>query len=186
LDKLAEHGILRDTILGVLDADDDATSELCLQLMELLIYREQASHAESHLVSRGRAISDQFVNFLINMILDAREWVGVLSVPRDLIVLIRHQLGNSLWELEMEEQQRSDMRFNVLMEGVKIAVTGKKPSLRDMGKASRVNASTVMRWIPAAQMEQLDRLAMKVRVLKYRRKSKNPLVKRPIRQLRRG
>src|SRR5262249_13490327 len=56
-------GLVLDTLLH---AESCAASELSLLLMERLISRKKASKAgRTHLVSRGEAISDRLVNFLI-------------------------------------------------------------------------------------------------------------------------
>ena len=132
----------------MLDADEDAISELSLLIMERIIEREAAEKAGgTHLVSRGKAISDTLVNYLTNMMLDALEWNDDMTLHRDLIVLIRYQTGGGRSEWEKEEALRK-LRQEAVITAIKIACEGREPSYRAIAKALGVNASTVMRWFP--------------------------------------
>jgi hypothetical protein len=64
--ELLSYGINARTVTGVLDADPDAHAELSLKLLELLIKRQKIEKSgATHIVSRKKAISDTFVNYLI-------------------------------------------------------------------------------------------------------------------------
>ena len=148
---LKDFDISPSLVASVLDADDLAISELCLLLMEQLIARDKAKKTgKTHLVSRGEVISDRFVNELINVMLDSLDWNNSLTLPRDLIVLIRHQTGGGTldWKREVE---RKELRSKATMEAIGIAASGKEPSYRAIGKAMGVNATTVMRLLPDKQ-----------------------------------
>src|ERR1051326_4561398 len=57
-DTLAQVNISPNLVASVLDADEQAISELSLLLMERLIERDDAERAgATHLISRGQAIS---------------------------------------------------------------------------------------------------------------------------------
>jgi hypothetical protein len=143
---LEQFGISADLVAGTLDADPRAISELSLQLLELIIERKRAERAgRTHVVSRKLAISDQLVNLLINMMLDALDWNHHLFIPRDLIVLIRHQTGGGDREWD-KNKTLEECRWNVLQAAFKLAGQGRAPSIRAIAKDVGVNASTVMRW----------------------------------------
>ncbi len=94
LTLLEKFGIDPMRFAGILDADAGDISELSLLLLKHLVERKKAEGTgETHLVGRGRAISDSQVNYMITTMLDAMSWTGELTISRDLIVLIRHQLG---------------------------------------------------------------------------------------------
>lgn len=119
--------------------------------------------APTHLVSRGKAISDTLVNYLINTMLDALEWTDVMTLNRDLIVLIRHQTGGGKCEWDRQEKIR-ELRQEAMFAAIQMACDGKEPSYRSIGKVLGVNATTVMRWFDdetfiekAKEMAQLAR-----------------------------
>src|SRR5262245_13852451 len=102
---LKQFGISAELVVSVLDADQDAISELSLQLLERIIERRRVeSSGKTHVVSRKLAIGDQLVNFLINMMLDSLDWNDHLCIPRDLIVLIRHQTGGGVGDWDKSEK----------------------------------------------------------------------------------
>jgi hypothetical protein len=145
-DTLTALSISPDLVAGALDADHKSISELSLLLLERIIERDAAQNGgATHLVSRGKAISDTLVNYLINMMLDALEWNDEMTLHRDLIVLIRHQTGGGICEWNKEERLR-ELRQEAKWTAIKMACEGKEPSYRTIGKALGVNATTVMRW----------------------------------------
>ena len=74
-DVLEAFDIPPQLVANTLDADQESISELSLILLEKLIDRKKALKAgETHLLRRGKAISDGLVNYLISMILDSLDW----------------------------------------------------------------------------------------------------------------
>jgi hypothetical protein len=166
-----DFNIPMELVASVLDADYAAISELCLLLMERLVARDQATKAGgTHLVSRRKVISDHVVNNCINAMLDSLEWNENLVLPRDLIVLIRHQLGGvSVWQREKESEQRICSREAATLAAAKIALSGEEPSLRAIGKAVGVNATTVMRWFAPdvfRKLKELKKVTKSARAIK--------------------
>jgi hypothetical protein len=165
---LEQFGISADLVAGTLDAEPHAISELSLQLLELIIERKRVERAgKTHVVSRKLAISDHLVNFLINQMLDALDWNGHLCIPRDLIVLIRHQTGggNNDWDKNKTAQEG---REKAILAALELAVQGKTPSIRAIAKELGVNASTVMRWYSHGELAKtletyLEPIANRVR-----------------------
>ncbi|NNJ76139.1 MAG: hypothetical protein HKP56_13390 [Anderseniella sp.] len=91
--ELEKWEIPEELVAGALDADEAFICELSLVLLECLVQRREIeSSGNTHAVVRGEAISDNFVNFLIAMMLDALSWNNNLILPRDLAMLIRYQL----------------------------------------------------------------------------------------------
>ena len=129
-----------------MDADLDAQATLSLKLLELLIQRkEKKNSGATHIVSRKEAISDTLVNYLIAVSLDALSWNEEMEISRELIVLIKHQLGSisSTYELELDKREK---RHQARWIAAQIAAKGKTPTYRQIGRAMDVQASTVMRW----------------------------------------
>jgi hypothetical protein len=72
--ELRLHGIDPYLVVGAMDADLAAQAELSLLLLELIIERQnKEKDGETHIVSRGKAISDALINYLIRACLDALE-----------------------------------------------------------------------------------------------------------------
>lgn len=151
-DELKLSGIKSSLLLNVMDADEAAISELSLQLLEKLIERKKLQkNGETHLVGRDAAISDALIDYLIKCMLDAMEWTGSLTIPRDLIVLIRERLGgpSSKYRVDAEIKMHRD---SAKLIAARFLAAGKKPTFRLIGKALGVDASTVKRWFPDGDM----------------------------------
>ena len=141
-------------VASSLDADPVSISKLSLIIMERLIERNNAEKAgKTHLSSRGEAISDSLANYLINMMLDSLDWNDDLFIPRDLIVLIRHQIGGetSDWNKKLKTHEN---RSNAVWIAFQLAQQGHMPSYREIGKMLGVNATTVMRWFPNNELTE--------------------------------
>lgn len=162
--QLTALNISPDLVAGALDADEQSISELSLVLLERIIEREAAQkEGGTHLVSRGKAVSDTLVNYLLNMMLDSLDWNDVMTVHRDLIVLIRHQTGGGVCEWDRDEKLR-ELRQEARAVAIKMACEGREPSYRSIAKELGVNATTVMRWFDdAAFIEGLKQLSQAVR-----------------------
>lgn len=157
--ELLSYGINPRTVTGVLDADLDAQAELSLKLLELLIERqEKEKSGATHIVGRNQAISDTLVNYLIAASLDALCWNDELELSRELIVLIKHQLGSfsSNYESGLDKREK---RTQAQWIAAQIIAKGKIPTYRQIGRVLGVQASTVMRWFPDGTFIPKQRLS---------------------------
>lgn len=146
--QLISYGISPRTVARVLDADLDAQADLSLKLLEQVIERkEKEKSGETHIVSRKHAISDTFVNYLITEALDALSWNDELEISRELIVLIKHQLGSISSQYEAEVERRTKTSQARLI-AAQIVARGETPTYRKIGRIMSIQASTVMRWFP--------------------------------------
>ena len=144
--RLSAIGIEVKDVVGSLDADEASASRLSLRLLELVAERRaREASGETHLVVRGEAISDSFINYLIAMILDALDWNDRMIIPRDLVVLIKHQLRAdvSVESRNMEVRHNHDLAVSL---GAHLMKQGKPFSLGIIAKIMKVERSTVMRW----------------------------------------
>lgn len=145
-ERVEALGIDIKDVVGSLDADEASASRLCLQLIELIVERRKREQAgETHLVGRGEAISDSLVNYLIAMMLDALDWNDQMIIPRDLIVLIKHQLGADT-SVEDAKMTVNTNRQNARSIGAQLKARGEKVSLGRVAEIMNVERSTVLRW----------------------------------------
>jgi hypothetical protein len=173
---LKQFGIDPYMVSGALDADPSDISELSLQLLELIIERKKLEKAgKTHVVSRGVAISDTLVNYLINMMLDALDWNDDLFIPRDLIVLIRHQTGGAATDWDRVEELK-ELRTKAIITAVELVAEGKLPTIRAVARKLGVSATTVMRWYPegelARKLQEIAAVIKKERKAPLRAKSR--------------
>jgi hypothetical protein len=143
---LRDMGIEPGTFESMLWADEAALSEVSLRLLELIIERRELSaDGVTHAVGRGEAISDSLVNYIISIMLDALDWTGDMTLPRDLLVLVRHQIGGDKSKHEHTPRQRHE-RHRAISIAVQLRARGEKGSVRQVAKVLQVEPSTVSRW----------------------------------------
>jgi hypothetical protein len=153
-DELSRHGIEPDLLGGILDADQDAVSEISLRLMEKIIEARQAEQSgESHLIRRGLAVPEKLIDWVICCSLDALSWNDDPTIPRDLIVLIRERLGGSNTQYEQEGQIRQNKSNAGIIAG-QLMARGVTPTFKILGQALGVSPSTVKRWFGPGELEQ--------------------------------
>lgn len=153
-EELAKYGIDPELLGGILDADQDAISEMALRLMEKIIEaREIAADGETHLIRRGLAIPEKLIDWMICCSLDALSWNDNLMIPRDLIVLMREQLGGSNLHYEKEGEIRQKKQNAGLIAG-QLMARGVNPTFKIIGEALGVAPSTVKRWFGPGEFEQ--------------------------------
>ena len=153
-EELNRLGIDPQLVCGVLDADQESQSTLSLYLLEKLAERRLLLQSGAiYPVSAGKAVGDAFVNYLIGACLDALSWNNELTVSRDLIVLIKHQLGLDGNSVSQEVETRNSALRAEFVGGQLISL-GKEPSFRLVGKIMNVSASTVKRWFPNGDFRQ--------------------------------
>jgi len=154
-DMLSSFGIPAVLVVSTLDADQHAISELSLQLMELLIERKVAEgQGGTHLASRGEAISDSLVNHLISMMMDGLDWNDDLEMNRDLIVLIRHQIGGGASSALEKAQNAKGLRTVAEFLGAQYLEFEGKVSLRAVARDLGINPSTISRMYPEGSFEE--------------------------------
>ena len=153
-DELSRHGIDRDLLGGILDADQDAVSEISLCLMEKIIEARQAEQSgESHLIRRGLAVPEKLIDWIICCSLDALSWNDYPIVPRDLIVLIRERLAGSNTQYEQEGEVRRN-KLNAGAIAGQLFARGVTPTFKLLGQALGVSPSTVKRWFGPGELEK--------------------------------
>ncbi len=153
-DELAKHGIDPDLLGGILDADQDAISEIALRLMEKMIEaREAAAGGETHLIRRGLAIPEKLIDWVICCSLDALSWNDDLTIPRDMIVLIRERLGGANLHYERNGSVRHSKQNAALLAG-QLMAQGVVPTFKVLGNALGVAPSTVKRWFGPGELER--------------------------------
>ncbi|WP_213269142.1 hypothetical protein [Hyphomonas sp.] len=145
-ERLQALGIPIGDVERILDADEASASRLSLRLIELLVERRaRESSGETHLVGRGEVISDTLVNYLVAMMLDALDWNDNMIIPRDLIVLIKHQLGTEV-SVEARNMEVILNRESALWAGAYLKNIGKPVSFGAVAELMHVERSTVLRW----------------------------------------
>lgn len=147
-EELEDHGFDPNIVVQTLDADHDAICKVSLQIMQKLTdKRELESKGESHLISRGKAVPDKLVDWLICVMLDALSWNDDLEIPRDLIVLIQHRIGG-LSSSYRRAIQAHDGRRNAIWIGAQFIARKQELTLKGVAHVLGVSTSTVMRWFP--------------------------------------
>lgn len=153
-EELARYDIDPELLGGILDADQDAISEMALRLMEKIIEaREIAADGETHLIRRGLAIPEKLIDWIICCSLDALSWNDDLMTPRDLIVLVRERLGGSNLHYEKEGEIRQNKQNAGLIAG-QLMARGVNPTFKIIGEALGVAPSTVKRWFGPGEFER--------------------------------
>ena len=153
-DEFERFGLDSDLLGGILDADPAAIGEVSLRIMEQMIIARQLEQAgETHLVSRGRTIPDKLIDWIIRCSLDALSWNDELTIPRDLIVLLRERLGGSDPHYEQVGRVHEGQSKAAMIAG-QLKAQGVNPTLKIIGEALGVAPSTVMRWFGPGEFER--------------------------------
>jgi DNA-binding CsgD family transcriptional regulator len=150
---LRENGINPQWFASALDANEEAISKLSLHLLDKIVDRSRLEKSgETHVMSRGVAISDSLVNYLIAAMLDALSWNDDLYIPRDLLVLTRYQiLGDGPAQLKQLESHQLEHRIAYI--GAQILEQGRQVTTREIAKILNINASTVSRIFPGDKLK---------------------------------
>lgn len=153
-EELERYGIDPDLLGGILDSDQDAISEISLRLMEKIIEARQIEgDGETHLIRRGLAIPERLIDWIICCSLDALSWNEDLTIPRDLIVLVRERLGGSNPQYEQEGQVRKNKSDAEFIAG-QLMAQGVTPTFKIFGQVLGVAPSTVKRWFKPGELEK--------------------------------
>jgi hypothetical protein len=144
-EDLRAQGLDPNVIIRLFDADLEAQAEISLLLLQKLIERDNLHKSgETHIVSRKKVVSDTIINYLIGCALDGMSWADNLEITRELIVLIKQQLGTLTSQYEIE-QERLNRRSQAKWIAAQLLNQGKTPTYRNIGRVLGVQASTVMR-----------------------------------------
>ena len=145
---LLDNGIEPKLFAGALDANEEDQSKLSLILLEKIIERKKLEDkGNSQIVSRGKAVSDLFLNFMIGCMLDALDWNQELYICRDLIVLIKAQLAVVHSE-HVAHQKKLEKMNAALFIAAQLVDAGITPTFRRVAEIMKVQPSTVKRWFP--------------------------------------
>jgi hypothetical protein len=161
-EELKAFGIAAHPLMtGVLDADQEAISDLSLILIERIVSaRRLAAQGETHLIRRGLAMPDSLIDWLINVMLDAQSWNNTLDLNRDLIVLIRERLGGATQHYQQVAEVYHKRRSAVWI-GAQLKARGVDPTLRVLADYLKVAPSTIARWFPDDDLgDQIDLFAV--------------------------
>jgi hypothetical protein len=167
--ELQRLGIDPRLVDSALDGDewDDGRNidRLVLRIMECLIQRDQIEKSGSvHVQSRGIAISDSLVDFLIVAMLETMED----SIPASLILLIRERLCGANPDLHQEHLQAQRRREAVAIAAVKFP--NGKVSIRKIAKMFNVQPSTISRAFPGGCFQkEVDKFRRKIDAFGLRR-----------------
>lgn len=160
-EELGRYGIGAHPLMtGVLDADQEAISELSLKLMEHI---ERARHQEqeggTHLIRRGVAMPEPLINYLICVALDAQSWNDTMTLNRDLIVLIRERLGGANQQYR-QAVKLHEKRKHAAWIGGQLKAQGEVVSIRKIAEILDIAPSTISRWYPDNTFqEEVDQIA---------------------------
>ncbi|MEW6769468.1 MAG: hypothetical protein AB1342_15700 [Pseudomonadota bacterium] len=150
-EEIEKLGIAVEDYLGILDADQNCISKVCLHLLASLAKRKNLKAAgQTQLGRRGKTIPDQMIDWLICCMLESESWNGTLELNRDLIVLIRHRLmpGKSTFEQLLSVKTQ---RSNAAHIGGQLIAMGRVASFRKIGEIMGVEPSTVKRWFKSKE-----------------------------------
>lgn len=153
-EEFERYGVDPNLLGGILDADQEAISEISLRLMEKMIEAREIENAgETHLIRRGLAIPDRLIDWVIGCSLDSLSWNDAPMIPRDLIVLIRERLGGSKPQYEKEGAVRKSKQDAEMIAG-QLMAQGLMPTFKILGQLLGVAPSTVMRWFEPGELEK--------------------------------
>ena len=145
---LRSQGLDPNLVIRLFDADLEAQAEISLLLLQKIIERDNLHKSgETHIVSRKKVVSDTLINYLIGCALDGMCWTDNLDITRELIVLIKQQLGTLTSQYEIGQKQLN-RRSEATWIAAQLLNQGKTPTYRNIGRILEVQASTVMRWFP--------------------------------------
>ena len=153
-DEFDRYGLDPDLLGGILDANPEVIGEVALRIMEELVAAQRLENAgETQLASRGRVIPEKLIDWIICSTLDALSWNDDMTIPRDLIVLIRERLSGSDPHYEQVGRIRQRKQHAAMMAG-QLKAQGINPTFKILGELMGVAPSTVMRWFEPGELEQ--------------------------------
>lgn len=152
---LQDNGIKPKWMAAALDADDEAINHISLTLLQKLADRKKLlDEGATQIASRGIAVSNSFVNYLIAIMLDALSWNNRLEIPRDLIVLTRYQLLGTEVPAIKKRQEAHELKSSVEWVAAQLLERQEKISMRKIAKILGVNVSTISRMFSDNELEE--------------------------------
>jgi hypothetical protein len=159
--ELRQFGIEPWLVSDAMNGDDRMIDELALRLMEALIERGKIEkEGTAHIQSRGIAISDALVDYLIIASLETTETYDA-PLPSSLIVLIRERLCGASPDRHKEQVRLQRRQDAIALAALKFP--SGKVSIRSIAALMKVEPSTVSRWFPDGDFQQqVDRFRMSI------------------------
>lgn len=156
-DDLAKWQISVEDVAGAMDADHSAIERVSLRLLELLAERqEMRARNETHLISRGEAVSDQLVDYLIAILLEGMAEYNEPASIGALNFLIRERLGGAAKAMHAAYLKRAKKQAIVsLWASARRIPNFKEPSLRQVARALGVNVSSAARLFEPGELQRL-------------------------------
>ena len=147
-------------VAACMDADPIAIDRVTIKLLALLADRQEREAAqETALQSRGEAIGDGLINYLICIILESQEHYSEPVLSASLFRLIREQLGG-----QNKSLHRSYQKISRRGQVVEIIASARKQgwecSLGQVATLMSVNKSSLSRMFETGELEKLIGEAM--------------------------
>jgi hypothetical protein len=151
--ELERLGLNSWLVCGALDGNDRDADELCLQILERIISRNQLeAQGHTHLQGRGNVISDGLISHLIVALVEALQRHSLEPMP-SLVLLIREQLGGANTDIYKSFSKWESMNRAIIL-GMQLRRRGVRPSVRPVAAIMGVQPSTVSRWFPKGDFLQ--------------------------------
>jgi hypothetical protein len=147
--ELRQFGMEPLLVSGALDGNEFEIEELSLRLMERLIERDElAKEGHTQVQSRGFAIGDSLVDFLIVAMLQA----AVEDAHPALTVLIKERLCGQKPDYYEKYLRLMDQRKAIALAALKLPAG--KITVRKVARLMNVEPSTVSRWFPDGDLQE--------------------------------
>jgi hypothetical protein len=152
------------TLLGrALHGEQQATDELCINIMDKLIERERPEAAgRSHLQSLHPGYSDGLIDFLVVLMIEAAEHYKKPLGP-SLVVLLRDRLGGPNPRRRQMIAKRESY-YRAIEIGAGMLAHGEEPSIRKIATRMNVNPTSVLRWF-GSEIQLRAEIAQHVKLL---------------------
>lgn len=140
-EEFAQHGITIEHYIGTLDGNENDIDKLCVDCLKALSERERLSKENSHVVGRGEAIGDAFINFIIGVIFESIASYE-LDLPPSFQVLVKERLGlfdNKIKTALIQRERK--------MLAAQLISSYPNESQRTIAKIVGVNVSTISNWM---------------------------------------
>ena len=152
-DELLKYDVDPEIFIRIFEANQETISFYSLFFLEKIEEaRKATARGETQLIRRGLAVPDKLVDYFIKCALDAASMSGTLQINRDLIVLIKEQLGGQVSEYERVAETKG-LKWLVTFVAARTMAQGKEPSIREIAKLLEYTPSTVWRWFAPGELE---------------------------------
>lgn len=161
-EELAIWGISVADLAAAMDADHQAIERVAIRILELLAEREELlAKGETHIVSRGAAVSNQLVDYLIALLLEGMEEYDEPASIGALNFLIRERLGGPI-----RAQHAAYLKAVRKQAIVTMYVSAKRvpefgdPSLRQIANVLGINVSSASKLFAPGEFDRLVEVEM--------------------------